>query len=140
MNDRQLGITITRLNLSKNQAENLYSLRQQVHDAVHQIYFWHKNKGKLSELYFILEPLSLEALLYLMSRSQQEDIRKYISMYITSLRDMELHVSGRDVVEAGISPGPEVGRILRELTAAQIDGECPDRESQLNWLKNRVQE
>jgi tRNA nucleotidyltransferase (CCA-adding enzyme) len=139
MNDRQLGITITRLNLSKSQAESLYSLRQQVHDAVHQIYFWHKNKGKLSELYFILEPLSLEALLYLMSRSQQEEIRKYISMYITSLRDMELHVSGRDVVGAGISPGPEVGRILRELTAAQIDGECPDRESQLDWIKNRVQ-
>ncbi|MFP4168945.1 MAG: CBS domain-containing protein [Desulfonatronovibrionaceae bacterium] len=138
MNDRQLGITVSRLNLSKKQAECLYSLRQQVREAVQQIYFWYKNQGRLSELYFILDPLSLEALLYLMARSQQEDIRRHISTFVTTLRDVELYVSGRDVVAAGVPPGPEVGRILRELTAAQIDGECPDRESQLKWLEKKA--
>lgn len=135
LNDRQIGITTNRLNFSKKQVEHLFLLRSQVRESVRQIYLWHKHNGKLSQLYFILEPVSLEALLYLMARSQQEETRKHISSFITTLRNLSLHVSGKDIINMGISPGPEIGKIMRELTAAQIDGECPDRVSQLNWLK-----
>ena len=38
----------------------------------------------------------------------------------------QLAVSGRDVVDAGVPTGPEVGRILKRLLAQVIDGSLPN--------------
>jgi tRNA nucleotidyltransferase (CCA-adding enzyme) len=40
------------------------------------------------------------------------------------LRD--LAVGGADVVAAGVAPGPEVGRTLRRLLSAVVDGRLPN--------------
>ena len=47
-------------------------------------------------------------------------------------------LTGRDVMEAGVSPGPEIGKILREAQDLQLDGELGSREESLHWLKDRV--
>lgn len=46
-----------------------------------------------------------------------------------SLKD--LAVSGRDVIDAGVPAGPEVGRVLGELLEAVIDGECENEKKKL---------
>ena len=46
-------------------------------------------------------------------------------------RDARLEISGSDLVAAGCSPGPALGRGLAAARAAALDGEAPDRESQL---------
>ncbi|MDR1493210.1 MAG: HD domain-containing protein [Planctomycetaceae bacterium] len=45
---------------------------------------------------------------------------------------------GRDLIELGVEPGPEMGEILRETFEAQLDGEFLRRDDAVNWLKNRV--
>lgn len=48
----------------------------------------------------------------------------------------ELAVDGRDVIAAGIEPGPEVGRVLNELLEQVVNGEFPnDRETLLRLLR-----
>ena len=42
-----------------------------------------------------------------------------------------LAVNGRDVIEAGAVPGPEVGRVLNALLDSVIDGEVPNERDAL---------
>ena len=42
---------------------------------------------------------------------------------------------GRDLIDAGIPPGPHLGKLLQAAYDAQLDGEFTDKESALAWLK-----
>lgn len=46
----------------------------------------------------------------------------------------ELAVNGKDLIAAGISPGPEMGRLLRLLLDAVIEGRCPNDKDALMAL------
>jgi Arc/MetJ family transcription regulator len=44
-------------------------------------------------------------------------------------------VSGKDLVAQGFKPGPEMGRILKNVTAAQDRGEVTTQSQALEWVK-----
>jgi len=46
-------------------------------------------------------------------------------------RDLRTAVSGADLVAAGVAPGPTIGRALRRLRAAVLDGDVAGREAEL---------
>lgn len=47
----------------------------------------------------------------------------------------DLAVDGRDVMAAGIAPGPAVGQMLEELLERVLSGEIPnERDALLNWI------
>lgn len=135
INDAQAKIIFNRFNLSKKQEQAFFTLRGQIREAVARLYEWHRNKGSLSRLHFILNPLPAEGLLFLMARSQKKDLRKKISYFITHLRNIEPQLSGKDLKKLGIEPGPLFGQILKELKAAQIDGLSCNRQDQIEWVK-----
>lgn len=45
---------------------------------------------------------------------------------------------GRDLIERGFKPGPEIGVILREAEELQLEDEIVDREQALAWLGSRL--
>jgi len=45
-------------------------------------------------------------------------------------------LKGRDLNAAGVSPGPEMGALLKHARDAQIEGELVDRQDALIWLKD----
>ena len=49
----------------------------------------------------------------------------------------DLAVDGRDVIAAGIEPGPEVGRVLEELLERVLSGEVPNEREVLLKLSGR---
>lgn len=126
---------LDRLNLSKKAAHEFVTLRQSYKDASYHLRHWArrsaKSETKWSELYAFLETIPVEGVLYLMARSNREDMRKHISLFLTKMRDVELAVTGDDVMGLGVPPGPEVGAILRELMAERLDGRAYDRAAQL---------
>lgn len=44
---------------------------------------------------------------------------------------------GRDLIEFGMTPGPSLGLLLREVFDAQRDGDVTTREEALGWLRER---
>jgi poly(A) polymerase len=44
-------------------------------------------------------------------------------------------LSGRDLIDEGLKPGPEMGRILHQLYTRQLEGEDATREEQLDWFR-----
>jgi len=140
INEVQAGIIMQRFNFSQKKTRLIFSLRSQINSAMNSLSAWHQDQGKLSSLYFILTPLPLEGLLFLMARVHKEELRKYVSYYITQLRDIQPQISGKDLKKMGLTPGPEFGRILQELKAAQIDGLACDRQEQKQWVRQKIAE
>ncbi len=46
-------------------------------------------------------------------------------------------LDGRDLIDCGWEPGPQLGEILKEIQDLQLEGELTTRDEALQWLKNR---
>lgn len=131
LDDAQFQIFMRRLNFLDRDENFLTSMRQGLDETVYLLNQWQGRAGSMSELFFILKPLPLESVLYLMARSQKEVMRRNISLFLTQLRTQKVAVSGKDLKAMGLPPGPDYAEILRAVQAAMIDGTAPDRNSQL---------
>lgn len=47
-------------------------------------------------------------------------------------------VSGDDLIEMGLKPGPAFGKLLSEVHELQLEGEIKNRDEALGWLKERI--
>ncbi|HDQ40284.1 MAG TPA: polya polymerase, partial [Desulfonatronum sp.] len=138
LDDVQFQILLRRLNFSKKDEQHFQQLRQGIAETVQFLHDWQNRNGSLSELYSILHPLPLEAVLYLMARSQKEEMRRHISLFLTQLQTQKLAISGKDLKTMGLKPGPSYSVILKTLHAAMIDGHAVDRKSQLMLARRLV--
>ena len=46
----------------------------------------------------------------------------------------------KDLLDRGMTPGKEIGRILKQALALQLDGELADREAAVDWLGHKFSE
>jgi len=114
-------------------ASQLHSQRSQVHktlDAVKRR-LKHSSAVRNSELFAWFNSFSLEMLLYLAARASGEQIRRFVSIYLTRLRGITPLLGGDDLRELGLPPGPVFGRIKQRLLQARLDGEVQSREDEL---------
>ena len=44
-------------------------------------------------------------------------------------------LSGKDLLEAGYTEGPLIGKILRAVEEAQLEGTLTDKDAALGWIK-----
>ncbi len=93
-----------------------------------------------SELYHWLSPLSPEVLLYMMALAAKEEVRRQISRFFTHLRTVAPILSGHDLKDLGISPGPRYKKILKALLDARLAGKVSTREDEIALVKKRFKE
>lgn len=129
--DEEAESLAQRLNFSRKLERDFLSLRLLVFEANEQVLHWNARNGTLSQLFFLLEPIRLEGVLYIMARCKQETIKRSVSNYLAQLQHIKLDITGKDLLAMGLEPGPMVGGVLREVMAAKIDGKAPSLLSQL---------
>lgn len=120
-----------RLYFTKKEEREFLQLRDMIGDALMKLMGWREGHSKLSQLYTILHSIPVEGILFLMARSRKEYIRRNISQYLARLRYIKIDVTGTDLMEMGIEPGPIYTMILDKLMMAKIDGRAETREEQL---------
>jgi len=76
---------------------------------------------KASSLYRWFHPLSVEILLFMMAKTTKEQVRQWISKYFTHLQDVAPELSGYDLEQLGIQPGPIYKKILEDVLTARLD-------------------
>lgn len=47
-------------------------------------------------------------------------------------------ISGKDLIDLGVSPGPQIGKLLKIAYDAQLENRFKNRTEMLNWLKERL--
>ncbi len=98
--------------------------------------FYKEQELPASRIYDLLSPLDVEALLLMMAKAKKEGARKYISLYLTHLRNVKVMLTGDDLKRMGIPQGPRYRKLLARLLDAKLDGLIKDKEDEVAFLKN----
>ena len=75
-----------------------------------------------SQLYHLLHGFRTELILYMMAATENQSIKKDISLYYNKLRNIQPSVNGQDLIAAGLKPGPMFRQILDAVLDAKING------------------
>ena len=134
-----------RLGLTPTMREEILSLRESVRMTLVELINWHRDTQKkgqteqsVSRLCALLAPLPLESTLYLMARSDNEEISSSVSQYIYKWRQIKVDINGDDLHRLGLEPGPQFGSVMRMVLAAKLDGKAETREAQLKLAEELI--
>lgn len=131
---------VLRLDFSPSARQRFLSLREKIRKQAPKIESWLHKKQATSVLCALLDTLELEGILYIMARARNEELRKHVSLYLTTLQHIRLDISGNDILALGLPAGPEYAQILQHIRNERLDGNAPDRPTQLALAQKLVQE
>lgn len=86
-----------------------------------------------SRLYAVLRSVAPEVIVYLHAVTGELG-KKRIRFYLSELVHVQPAVSGADLVELGLEPGPAFSDILEQARAARLDGIAVGREAEMALL------
>jgi len=76
-----------------------------------------------SEIYTWFHGLPLEMLLYLAAKAVRDEVRRFVSLFLTQLRQVRPSLDGTALQELGLTAGPRFRGVMERLLAARLDGE-----------------
>jgi tRNA nucleotidyltransferase (CCA-adding enzyme) len=91
---------------------------------------------KNSDTYRMLAPLSNDGLLYLIAIARKNEIKKLVSLYVTSLRNTQPLLNGQDLQALGYTPGKAFKKMLSTLVNTRLDGVVQSRDDEKEFILN----
>ena len=92
--------------------------------------------AKSSTLYRRLAPFRTELILYMMASTRRERVIRDISRSYTQLRQTRPAISGKDLQQLGLTPGPIYREILHKVLDAKLNGRLRSREEELAFARD----
>ena len=89
-------------------------------------------------LYKELSVFRIELILYMMAVARNERAKKAISFFITQLRQTKISVSGKDLKEMRLEPGPLYRAILQAVLDAKLNGQLKTKNDEFNFARDYV--
>jgi len=89
-------------------------------------------------LHNLLAQYFTETILHVMALSENEKVRRLISLFFTKLKGTRCILRGKDLVEMGIKPGPVFKRVLDRILEARLNDEVKTREEELAIVKREL--
>ena len=90
---------------------------------------------KNSAVYAALSPYVREAIVACRLTAPDGIMAERIDDFTRRLADIRSLLNGDDLLELGVEPGPQVGRVLAELLQARLDGEVETREDEIEAVR-----
>jgi tRNA nucleotidyltransferase (CCA-adding enzyme) len=118
----------------KHRKQLLRQKRKADHIALHML---RRPVMQHAEIYWLLDPLENEGLLYLMSIARKKHIRQQVSHYVTHLRGVQPLLSGQDLTGLGYTPGTLFRIMINHTLSAQLNGEISDKEEAIILIQQK---
>jgi tRNA nucleotidyltransferase (CCA-adding enzyme) len=99
-----------------------------------------KNKISPSVIYLKLKGLPNEVLFLAMAESDTNVAKERINNYFKKYKKEILYISGKELKELQVKPGPIYSQILNKLLCAQLDGEVKNKRDEIRFVKNILRE
>jgi len=93
---------------------------------------------KNSVLYNKLLGFKTELLLYMMAATKKEIVKRSISNYFTRLRYVHTLISGKDLKNMEIEPGPVFREILQTVLEAKLNGKLKTKSDELAFVRRYI--
>lgn len=87
--------------------------------------------------YHTLQPLSLQTILFTIAKAKDKRQKKYISLYLTTLRRINPSLKGKDLRVMGYRPGPLYNKILGAILDERLEGKIKSREEEVRFVRER---
>jgi len=131
LTSEEVEIFISRLNLPKSLAQNL-------RDTIAV-----KNKMRSlaipglspSNIYRLLDGYSATALVINSLVTESPAASQNIRLFFTKLKDIKISLTGEDLMQMGIAPGPQIKEILERLHQARLNGKVTTKEGEEEMVK-----
>src|SRR5574341_112980 len=136
LKDEAAEEVLERLAVPSRTRQRIRTARQRSREVLYG--FYRSRALQPSRVYDLLSTLDTEPLLLMMARAKRESARKYISLYLTHLRDVRISLTGDDLKALGIPPGPRYRKLFAELMDARLDGIVKTREDEAEFVKKKV--
>jgi tRNA nucleotidyltransferase (CCA-adding enzyme) len=88
-----------------------------------------------SALYHQLCEFPTELVLYMIAATHSKSVKKAISNYYNKLKNISPQLKGKDLIKAGLKPGPHFGKILAAILDAKLNGVIETRQDELNFVR-----
>ncbi len=136
LSDRQVGTICKRLAVRGKNRRRIIEARRNGQQAfvILSQRRGGKKRPKPSEVYDVLEPLPTEAKLFMMAKTEDEKIKRDISLYFTSLRNVRTALGGKHLIQMGFEPGPLFREIMAELLKGRLDGKIKSKEEEIDFV------
>jgi len=82
---------------------------------------------KPSEIYHLLREYDPVAIQANAIATESARVRRSLQLFLTKLRYVRTVLNGEELKKLGISPGPQMGKVLQVLHRAKLDGEVRTR-------------
>ncbi len=89
------------------------------------------------EIYYILYPLNVQAILFTMAKAQRKEQKKAVSLFLTTLRKIRPELKGEDLQEMGYKPGPLYKKIFTAMLDARLERQVKSRENEIDFVRER---
>ncbi len=132
--DPAVDEVLARLAVPARVRDRVRQTRKRYRDVLYV--FYKETNLSPSRVYYLMKPLAIEAILFMMAKAKQEKAKKYISLYLTHLREVSVTVTGDDLKAMGIPPGPRYKKILEELLDAKLDGKVKTHEEEIAFARH----
>ena len=93
-----------------------------------------------SEVATALRPFSLRVLLTARAYLTEETAVAHLTQFVTEWRHVKPILTGYDLQEMGLKPGPEYGRLLAALLAARLDGRLHSEADERAFLAAEIED
>ena len=125
-----------RLSMNEKLRKRVKEGKLQADQVLLQMFSWINTNQQLkrSEIYSVLDPLSIESKLFMMAKTTQVTTRRYISLYFTQLKDTKPLLRGADLIQMGMKSGPSIRKVLTDLLKARLDEQVVTRQDEMEYL------
>lgn len=91
-----------------------------------------------SRIHSWFHTLPLELLLHMGARATSDEVRRFISLYLTKLRTIRCSTDGNQLRSLGLTPGPHFAKIQSILLKARLDSDVHTDEEELALARSLV--
>ncbi|KAL6060925.1 Polynucleotide adenylyltransferase region [Balamuthia mandrillaris] len=139
----------------KHARQALRTLRSWSEEAKEEEAGKRQEKFKWSNVYNLLKPLPLEAILFMLSeinaaeegsndsgrtfaqpKKGDEQVRRLVHVFLSYLQHMKLEMNGNDLKKMGFQPSPLFSSVLKQVFKAKLDGNVHNKTEELELAKS----
>ncbi|MBQ3644421.1 MAG: CCA tRNA nucleotidyltransferase [Candidatus Riflebacteria bacterium] len=86
------------------------------------------------EIYNILKDTCPETLALLYLKNKNKEIENKLNLYVNELYSIKPSITGKDLIEAGIEPGPQIRQILDKIIEKKLENPELNRKEELDLV------
>jgi len=134
--ERAVMDVLKRFPFSQSEATKLKMSRVDCHTVIRRL--GKQPPLKPADTYRLLSGLPDETLLSMMAKSKGESVKRQVSAFLTTYQHVKPVITGVDLKELGLKPGPQFKKILDRLLDARLNGEVKTESEEQELAKRFV--